>query len=68
MTVDEAIEKLTEFRRIYGGDSKVVLPQDGEDHLEIIEITPVGSAYGSMAGILCKEFPVLDSGLLHLHS
>lgn len=63
MTVDEAIEQLAEFRKIYGGDGKVVLPQDGEDHFEIIGIMPVGSVSGNMAGILCKEFPVLGDDL-----
>lgn len=53
MTVDAAIEQLTEFRRIYGGDGKLVIhTEDGS--IDVAEIKPVTTCSISNAGIVTK--------------
>lgn len=48
MTVDEAIERLDDFKRLYGGDYKltVVSDPDGEMELEIVDIRRDIGLYG----------------------
>lgn len=48
MTVDEAIERLTDFKRLYGGDYNltVVSDPDGEMELEIVDIRREICLYG----------------------
>lgn len=48
MTVDEAIERLTEFKRLYSGDYKltVVSDTDGEMELEIVDMKRDIGLYG----------------------
>ena len=49
MTVDDAIERLTEFKRLYGGDYNltVVSDPDGEMELEIVDIRRDNGLYGA---------------------